>query len=59
MHTCIQASITPATVHAAVVFASWVPEAREELALASRWLAERLWGPAFADVPFAGRSVSG
>ena len=45
-----QASITANSVHAAVVFAKWVPEAREELALASRWLAERVH-PGFADIP--------
>ena len=45
----VKATVASGLFHCWAGFASWVPEAREELAIASRWLAEHLH-PGFADI---------
>ena len=45
----VKATVVNGLFHGWIIAAAWVPEAREELAIASRWLAEHLH-PGFADV---------
>ena len=45
----MQVSLRPGQIHVTAAWTCWLPEAREELALGARWLAERLH-PGFGDV---------
>ena len=45
----MQTAISPSLVHVWIIFSSYLPEAREEMGVAGRWMAEHLH-PGWMDV---------